>query len=196
MKRRGILVVISGPSGVGKGSIRGMLERRMDDIQVSVSATTRPARAGEVEGTDYFFVDEGCFQEMIAQDAFLEYACVYGNFYGTPRLFVEQNLDAGRDVLLEIDIQGAMKVKSKMPEGVFIFIKPPCKEEIARRLRSRGKDSDEMIARRLVSYDEEMSCLPEYNYEVLNDNLENAVRKVEAIIIAERCRTRSTKDKE
>lgn len=196
MDRRGILVVISGPSGVGKGSIREILERRMKDIQVSVSATTRPARAGEVNGTDYFFVDEKGFREMIASGAFLEYACVYGNYYGTPRDFVLRHLEAGRDVLLEIDIQGARQVREKMPEGVFIFIKPPGKEELARRLRMRGKDSEEMINRRLVAFEEEMNCLPDYDYEVLNDELESAVRRVEAIILAERSRAGTTKDKE
>lgn len=190
MDRKGILVVISGPSGVGKGSIREMLEQRMRDMQVSVSATTRPAREGEVEGADYFFVDEKSFRHMIGKEAFLEYACVYGNYYGTPREFVEKRLAAGQDVLLEIDIQGAMQVKEKMPEGVFIFIQPPSKEEIACRLRKRGKDSEEMIARRLVAYEEEMNYLPEYEYAVINDDLESAVRKVEAIIIAERCRIR------
>ncbi len=190
MGRRGILIVMSGPSGVGKGSIREMLVSRISDIVVSVSATTRPARAGEVEGTDYFFVDSDHFRQMIDAEAFLEYARVYENYYGTPRAFVEEQLEAGQDILLEIDIQGAMQVKARMPEGVFIFIKPPDKAEIARRIRCRGKDSEEMIACRLQAYDEEMSHLPEYDYEILNDELARAVDKIEAIVIAEHCRIR------
>lgn len=191
MGRRGILFVISGPSGVGKGSIREMLVKEIEELVVSVSATTRPARAGEVEGTDYFFIEESRFRSMIDADDFLEYASVYGNLYGTPRSFVEERLNGGQDVLLEIDIQGAMQVKQKMPEGVFIFIKPPSKEEIARRLSSRGKDSEETIARRLIAYEDEMKFLPEYDYEVLNDELTRAVCKTAAIITAERCRVKN-----
>ena len=125
MTRKGILFVISGPSGVGKGTVREALLKGRDDIQVSISASTRPPRSGEIDGVDYFFMDRDTFLKKVEEDQFLEWATVYSNLYGTPRDFVVNNLNNGCDVLLEIDIQGAMQVKQKMPEGVFIFISPP-----------------------------------------------------------------------
>ncbi|MGE5371859.1 MAG: guanylate kinase [Solirubrobacterales bacterium] len=188
MLGRGILFVVSGPSGVGKGTIRENLMVTGIDLVYSISATTRKPRAGEVDGRDYFFIEESRFESMIQNGELLEWARVYTNYYGTPRDFVMQNLDAGKDVLLEIDMQGALQVKSAFPEGVFIFIKPPCREALAERLRTRGKDAEEEIARRLGEFDQEMQYIVHYDYVVVNDELESAVSQVRAIICAEHLR--------
>ncbi len=189
--RRGILFVISGPSGVGKGTIKDIVLSRLCDIKLSVSATTRTPREGEVEGRDYFFLNKEEFSSMLNSGGFLEYAQVYTNMYGTPKEYVLENLHQGFDVLLEIDIQGAMQVKSKMPQGVFIFIEPPSAEELANRICNRGKDSEESITRRLAAFEEEMEHLSYYDYSVVNDKLEDAVNKIQAIIVAERCRIKN-----
>lgn len=191
MSRKGILFVISGPSGVGKGTIREALVAKMQDINISISATTRPARAGELDGEHYFFISKEKFQELIKQEEFLEWANVYSNMYGTPRRFVQQKLDEGLDVLLEIDIQGALQVKERMPDGVFIFLAPPNIKELAYRLIARGTDSKSSIEERLEACKQEMSYINEYNYVVVNDDIIEAVRKTEAIIIAERCRVKN-----
>jgi len=189
--KKGILFVLSGPSGVGKGTIKDALLAEMNDICVSISATTRQARAGEVDGKDYFFVSETVFDNMIKDEKLLEWANVYTNSYGTPRDFVLSNLEKGLDVLLEIDIQGALQVKKIIPEGVFIFLSPPNIEELARRLCSRGKDSQESIDLRMAACKEEMTYIKYYNYVVVNDYVEEAVKKVRAIICAERCRLKN-----
>jgi len=191
MDRKGVLFVISGPSGVGKGTIRDTLLARLNDIKMSISATTRPPREGEIDGRDYFFMSTEEFSAMIAKGEFLEYAQVYTNMYGTPEQYVSENLRQGNDVLLEIDIQGAMQVKEKMPQGVFIFIQPPTIEELANRLCSRGKDSEESIARRLAACQTEMEEFKHYDYVVVNDILEDAIEKVSSIIVAERCRVKN-----
>ncbi len=188
MTRKGILFVISGPSGVGKGTVREALLEGRDDIQVSISATTRPPRTGEVDGVDYFFMDRDAFLEKAENDQFLEWSNVYSNLYGTPQDFVLNHLNNGRDVLLEIDIQGALQVKQKMPDGVFIFIAPPSVEDLAKRLCGRGKDSQESIEERLAACEQEMQQMCHYDYVVVNDRVESAVSKIEAIIAAERCR--------
>jgi len=190
-ERIGILFVISGPSGVGKGTIREALLARVADIEDSISATTREPRNGEVYGKDYFFVSETEFRKMVDQGMMLEWAEVYGKFYGTPREFVMETLAIGRDVVLEIDIQGARQVKSKMPEGVYIFISPPSAEELEARLNSRGKDSPESIERRIAAFKDEMRHMPDYDYEVVNDHLDIAINKVVSIITAERCRIKN-----
>lgn len=187
-ERTGILFVISGPSGVGKGTIKQALLPQIGDIEDSISATTREPRSGEVSGRDYFFLSETEFRRLIEMDMLLEWAEVYGRLYGTPREFVMETLAGGRDVLLEIDVQGARQVKSKMPEGVYIFISPPTMEELEARLRTRGKDSAQSIERRIAACRDEMSFLPEYDYEVINDELETAINKVVSIVVAERCR--------
>lgn len=187
-RKRGILFIISGPSGVGKGTVKENLLTKINDICVSVSATTRMPREGEIEGKDYFFVSHSQFEDMIRKDELLEWAKVYTNMYGTPRDFVEKNLEKGRDVLLEIDIQGALQVKNKMPEGVFIFLAPPNVEELARRLSSRGKDSRESIELRLAACEEEMTHIKYYNYVVINNKVDEAVDNVHSIIKAERCK--------
>lgn len=187
-RKKGILFVISGPSGVGKGTIKDALLAIMKDIKLSISVTTRSPREGEVNTRDYFFRNDEEFQSMIDNDQFLEYAQVYSGRYGTPREFVMDNIEKGQDVLLEIDIQGALQVKKKMPQGVFIFIAPPSFKVLAERLCNRGKDSPESMERRLTAYDEEMQHLKDYDYVVVNDQLSMAITKVKSIIIAERCK--------
>lgn len=189
--RKGILFVISGPSGVGKGTVRSKLMPLVKDIHVSVSATTRPPRQGEIEGQDYFFTEPARFQQMIDNDELLEWALVYGNLYGTPKEYVTTMLSQGNDVLLEIDIQGALQVKEKMPEGVFIFIAPPTIEELSRRLCGRGNDSEQSIQIRLAACQEEMAHMKYYDYIVVNDRIEDAVEKVRSIITAERCKRKN-----
>jgi guanylate kinase len=189
--RKGILFVISGPSGVGKGTVRSTLMPLVEDIHVSVSATTRPPREGEIDGQDYFFTDPARFQQMIDNDELLEWALVYGNLYGTPKEYVTTMLSQGNDVLLEIDIQGALQVKEKMPEGVFIFIAPPTIEELSRRLCGRGNDSEQSIQIRLAACQEEMAHMKYYDYIVVNDRIEDAVEKVRSIITAERCKRKN-----
>lgn len=188
MTDRGILFVISGPSGVGKGTIRSAVLPFLDNLVVSISATTRKPRKNEVNGREYFFMDEDDFKQLITGGKLIEWACVYSNLYGTPRDFVVKSLEEGVDVLLEIDIQGAMQVREKMPEGVFIFIAPPSIEELIERLCNRGQDSPESIEARFAASREEMTHMKEYDYVVINDNLADAVKKTESIIIAERCK--------
>jgi len=191
MVRRGILFVISGPSGVGKGTIKDALLLKLQDIKLSISATTRPKREGEIEGRDYFYLSQKEFATKLEHDEFLEHAPVYSNMYGTPKKYVLDNIQRGYDVLLEIDIQGALKVKEKMPEGVFIFIQPPSVEALEQRINGRGKDSPESIQTRLAACREEMAMVNHYDYLVINDALEEAVDKVQSIIIAERCRVKN-----
>jgi len=189
--RTGILFVISGPSGVGKGTIRQALLAEVTDIEDSISDTTREPRDAEVSGKDYFFLSEREFRALIDQDMLLEWAEVYGKFYGTPREFVMETLASGRDVVLEIDVQGARQVKTKMPEGVYIFISPPSIEELEARLKARGTDSPASIQRRIAAFRNEMSYLSGYDYEVVNDHLETAINKVVSIVTAERCRIKN-----
>ncbi len=187
-KKKGILFVLSGPSGVGKGTIKEALLKTMNDICLSISATTRKPRSDEIHGEDYFFVGENEFEEMIVSDKLLEWAEVYTNRYGTPRGFVLEHLNRGSDVLLEIDIQGALQVKNKMPEAVFIFLSPPNIDELARRLCGRGQDSQESIDLRLATCEAEMAHIKYYNYVVVNNHIDEAVEKVRSIIQAERCK--------
>jgi guanylate kinase len=194
MERTGILFVISGPSGVGKGTVKDAVLKRLTDIKLSISATTRPPRTGEIDGQDYFFISHEKFQTMNQNGEFLECAQVYDNMYGTPEVFVKNNLVNGFDVMLEIDIQGAMQVKGKMPQGVFIFIEPPSIEELAMRICKRGKDSEDSIKKRMAACREEMEHSRYYDYLVMNDDLLEAVDKVYAIIVAERCRIRNNNE--
>ncbi|MDH7497607.1 MAG: guanylate kinase [Syntrophomonadaceae bacterium] len=187
-RRRGILFVISGPSGVGKGTLRERLLARESQLVYSISATTRLPRPGERHGREYFFVSQAEFERLIREHQLLEWAFVYGNYYGTPRPFVLETLARGQDVLLEIDIQGAMQIKRRFPQGVFVFIMPPSMPELARRLAARGQDPPETIARRLAQYEEEIGHVKDYEYMVVNDQLECAVDELMAIVTAERCR--------
>ncbi len=183
--RKGELFVISGPSGTGKGTICKKLVAEYN-IGLSVSATTREPRKGEKEGINYYFMNRSEFETMIEDGGFLEYAEVYGNFYGTPKGKVVQCLEAGEDIILEIDIQGAMKVKSHYPNGIFIFILPPSISELESRLKKRGTDSPESIATRLEQTVSEISQIWKYDYYVVNDDIDTAVEEVKAIIQAER----------
>ncbi|MGB9808565.1 MAG: guanylate kinase, partial [Caldanaerobacter sp.] len=167
MSKKGLLIVISGPSGAGKGTVCKALIEREKDLKLSISATTRQPRAGEVDGKNYFFKSEEEFKRMIEEDAFLEWAKVYDHYYGTPKEFVLKNLEEGNDVVLEIDIQGALKVKEKFPEGVFIFILPPSMEELKNRIKKRGTESEEEIIKRFKSAYEELNYVSKYNYVVI-----------------------------
>lgn len=184
----GLLVVISGPSGAGKGTICKRLKKEMKDLKVSVSATTRKPREGEVEGESYFFINEDNFVKMINNDDFLEYAKVYGNYYGTPKEEVFKQLKDGNDIILEIDIQGALQVKKNCPRGVFIFILPPSLNELKNRIEGRGTDSKDVILRRMQCAYDELDYAFEYDYVVLNDEVEAAVDKIQCIINAEKNR--------
>lgn len=184
----GLLVVISGPSGAGKGTICKRLKEEFKELQVSVSATTRKPREGEIEGTSYFFVEEEDFIKKINNDEFLEYAKVYGNYYGTPKKEVFSQLEAGNDIILEIDIQGALQVKKNYPKGVFIFILPPSLSELNNRIERRGTDSKEVIFKRMQSAYDELNYAFEYDYVVVNDEVEAAVEQIKFIIFAEKNR--------
>ena len=185
---KGRTFIVSGPSGVGKSTVLGALLDRRKDIYFSVSATTRDPRKGETDGKDYHFTTLAHFQELIAQDAFLEYAEYVGNFYGTPKQYVDEAMDAGRDVILDIEVQGALQVHSKRPDTVRIFIAPPSWDELERRLRSRGTDTQEKIAQRLLRAKVEFQTANTYDYFVINDTVEQAVRELEAIMLAEHCK--------
>jgi guanylate kinase len=187
--RKGLLLVISGPAGVGKGTINLSLISRNSDIRMSVSATTRAARPGEIDGVHYFFKSEEEFQKMIESGAFLEYMRVFNtHYYGTPKSFVEQELAEGRSVILEIDVQGAMRVKAAYPDAVLIFIAPPSMSELKSRLIHRGTESSEAIERRFETAYQEMELVDRYDYVVINDILDQAIVRTEDIIVAERCR--------
>lgn len=184
----GLLVVISGPSGAGKGTICKRLKEQMKDLKVSVSATTRKPREGEIEGESYFFINEEDFINKINNDEFLEYARVYGNYYGTPKKEVFKRLEDGNDIILEIDIQGALQVKKNYPIGVFIFILPPSLKELKNRIEGRGTDSKEVIIKRMQCAYDELNYAFEYDYVVLNDEVQAAVDKIHCIINAEKNR--------
>ena len=187
--RKGLLLVISGPAGVGKGTINLSLISRNSDIRMSVSATTRSPRPGEIDGVHYFFKSEEEFQKMIEDGAFLEYMRVFNtHYYGTPKSFVEQELSEGRSVILEIDVQGAMRVKSAYPDAVLIFIAPPSMSELKSRLIHRGTESSEAIDRRFETAYQEMKYIDRYDYVVVNDILDLAIARTEDIVSAERCR--------
>ncbi|MCI8336736.1 MAG: guanylate kinase [Peptococcaceae bacterium] len=184
---KGLLVVVSGPSGVGKGTICNALREKYPELVYSVSATTRPMREGEVEGVNYFFLSKEDFLAKIEAGAFLEWAEVYGNFYGTPKWIIDAQLAAGNHVLLEIDMQGAVQVKKAYPESVLVFILPPSEEELAKRLSGRGTDSADVIAKRLACWQQEKEMLKHYDYAVVNDTVSQAVERVSHIITAEEC---------
>lgn len=183
--RKGLLVVVSGPSGAGKGTIcQALLERTT--LAYSVSATTRKPRAGEVDGESYYFLSVEAFEEMIEKDELLEWAKVYDNYYGTPLKKVEEKLAAGEDILLEIDTQGAMKVREKFPEGVYIFILPPSLAELERRIRGRDTETEDVLQKRLAAAIDEIEAGKCYKYVVTNDEVDGAVDAVCAILAAER----------
>lgn len=187
--REGLLLVVSGPAGVGKGTLDKALLERHQDMKLSVSATTRAPRPGEIDGVHYFFKTEEEFKAMIERNEFLEYMHVFQtNYYGTPRSFVEEQLSRGIDVILEIDVQGAMKVKKAFPNAVMIFIAPPSMAELKSRLIGRNTETLEQIEKRFAAAEKEIAMLPEYEYVVTNDVVEMAVNRMEAIITAEKCK--------
>ena len=188
MKPQGVLLVLSGPSGAGKGTICEQLLNKRKNLAYSVSATTRAPRKGEVDGRDYFFVTIEKFKEMIANNELLEHAEIYGNYYGTPRSYVMSILDEGRDVVLEIDPQGALQVKESFPDAVFVFVVPPSLDELSKRIYKRGTDSEEVIKRRLSAATSELAYASKYDYIIVNDEVEKATNKVSNILDAERNR--------
>jgi len=191
---KGLLIIISGPSGAGKGTVcKELMSMKLPDLEVSISATTRKPRTGELEGISYFFKEKEEFELMINQNEFIEYARVYDNFYGTPRSHVQDKLDNGKDVILEIDIQGAMQVKKNNPEGVFVFIMPPSFEELKNRLISRATESHDDILKRLHHAYEEVRLSRNYDYIVINDDVHLAAEKVRSIITAEKCKLKRFK---
>jgi guanylate kinase len=187
--RRGRLIVLAGPSGVGKGSIVARLLAALPDLELSISATTRQPRAREDEGRHYHFVERQTFDEMIEGGGFLEWADIFGERYGTPREPVARALAEGRDVLVEIDVQGARQVKAAEPEAFMVFITPPSLEELERRLRTRGSETEQQIGRRLAKAREELAAEPEFDVTVVNDDLETAAREVVEIVDRLRRRT-------
>lgn len=188
MAKEGLLIVISGPSATGKGTVCKALLNKDTQIHYSISATTRQPRPGETDCVNYYFLKPDTFQQMIANDEFLEWAEVYGNFYGTPEKKVLEELSKGKDVILEIDTQGAMKVKNKISKGIFIFLVPPSLEELQKRIHNRGTETKEVIMRRMNCALEEMALIKHYHYVVVNDIVEEAVDKILAIIKAEKCK--------
>jgi len=185
---RGKLFIVSGPSGVGKSTVLRALFAQNTNLYFSVSATTREPRLGEEDGVHYHFLTMDTFREWIAKDEFLEYAEFVGNAYGTPRKYVDEALDAGKDVILDIEVQGAEQVCAKRPETVTVFIAPPSWDELERRLTARGTDTAEKIQKRLQRAKEEVLKAHHYDYFVINDTVENAVQELRAIMIAEHCR--------
>lgn len=182
MADRGILVVVSGFSGAGKGTLMKRLMEKYDNYALSVSATTRAPRPGEEHGKEYFFHTKQEFEELILQDALIEYARYVENYYGTPKAYVEKQLNAGKDVILEIEIQGALKVKEKLPDTLLLFVTPPTAQELKRRLINRGTESMEVIESRLRRASEEAKGMPEYDYILINDKVESCVDQMHAII--------------
>ncbi len=185
---RGLLFVISGPSGVGKGTLREEVFNIFPDLIYSVSANTRPPRKGEIEGKDYYFVTVDEFKKRIKENKFVEWAIVHGDYKGTPAIFLLEELQKGRDVLLELDVQGAMQVKEKFPDGIFIFIAPPTLKDLEDRLRKRNTEGEKALEKRLKDARIEIKYKKNYNYLVVNDNIKTALKKIESIIIAERCK--------
>lgn len=191
----GLLFVVSGPSGVGKSTIRKEVMKICPGLRYSVSCTTRLPRVNEVEGVDYHFVDLATFEAMRARGDFVEWAKVHGNYYGTPRQPLETFWREGFDVILEIDVQGAKQVKKVYPQGVFVFIAPPSLRVLEERLRGRRSDLEDDVLLRMTNAHLEMESIRDYNYLIINDVLEEAVDRFRAIIVAERCRIRDEKER-
>ena len=192
---RGLLIVVSGASGTGKGTVCKKLLSELPNVHYSISATTRQPRQGEVDGREYYFISDDEFKRWIADGKFLEFAEVYGNFYGTPLTKIEERLNRGEDVLLEIDVQGALNVKRKCPDGVYIFLLPPSLDELKRRIEGRGSETPDSLKRRLQAAVAEIQIGREYDYAVVNDTVDNAVAQIEAILVAEKCRVARNVDK-
>ncbi|BFQ96863.1 guanylate kinase [Enterococcus cecorum] len=196
MTERGLLIVLSGPSGVGKGTVRkAIFESSDNDFQYSISMTTRNMRPGEEEGVDYFFRTKEEFEALIEAGEMLEYAEYVGNYYGTPLSYVEETLAKGKDVFLEIEVQGARQVKEKVPDGVFIFLTPPDLEELRSRIVNRGTDHADVIDQRMKVAKEEIEMMALYDYAVVNDEVPKAVKRIKEIIASEHFRVDRVIDK-
>ena len=193
--KKGSLIVVSGPSGAGKGTVCDAFLGAHGEIAYSISATTRAPREGEQDGVNYYFLSRAEFERMIDNGELLEWAEVYGNYYGTPLKKIEERLARGEDILLEIDTQGALNVQKKFPDGVYVFILPPSFDELEKRLRGRGTDSEAVVARRLAAAAGEIAAAKQYAYTIVNDKVENAVRTLSAIVTAEHARTRNNLEK-
>ena len=188
MQEKGKLIVISGPSGAGKSTVVFKALEGREDVCFSTSVTTRKPRPGEVDGREYFFVDPDRFKEMVENDELLEHAEYVANSYGTPRAYVEEKLDAGLNVLLDIEVQGARQVHEKMPDAVKVFIIPPSLEELEKRLKGRGTDTERAIEARLIRARQEYQEADFYDYLIINDDADQAAKELSAIILAEHCR--------
>lgn len=187
MQKQGLLIVVSGPSGTGKGTVCKELLKNHQEISYSVSATTRAPRDGEVDGVNYYFHDKKSFEDMIEKGELLEWAQVYGNYYGTPLKPIREQLAAGNDILLEIDTQGAMNVKEKFPEGIYIYILPPSLSELERRIRGRGSETEDSLAGRLGAACAELEIGRQYSYVVVNEDVSAAAEDIASILRSEHC---------
>lgn len=192
---KGVLYVVSGPSGVGKTSIIELTLKKVKNIVFSVSCTTRPKRPGEIDGKDYFFVSEPSFMKMVENGEFLEWAVVHNYYYGTLKKFVEEQLENGKNVLLDIDVQGAMTVMKKAGDAVYIFIAPPSFEELKQRLVKRGTEDKTNLERRLEDAKRELSFIPQFEYLIVNENLQESVDQLCSIIVAEQVRVKRALDR-
>ncbi len=192
--KKGLVVVISAPSGAGKTTIRKKLLDTVSSMKHSISATTRKPRKGETDGIDYFFITEKAFKEKCSKNEFVEWACVHGNLYGTPKQFLEDSINNGIDIILDIDVVGALRVKEKYPGSVLIFVLPPSKEILESRLRSRNTDDEETIKQRLNNADIELRYMDKYDYYIKNINLDEAVKDVLSIIKSEKCKISRLKE--
>ena len=185
---KGSLIVLSGPSGAGKGTICNEVLNNNKNVWLSISCTSRKPRNGEIEGVNYYFLSKDEFESKIENNGFLEYAIYNDNYYGTPRDKIKEKLDQGIDVILEIEVQGALKVKELVKEAIFIFILPPSMEELKARLKNRGTETEEKILKRFKTAYNEINEINKYNYVVVNDKIDSAVSKINAILLAEKCR--------
>ncbi|UOR12782.1 guanylate kinase [Halobacillus amylolyticus] len=185
---KGILFILSGPSGVGKGTVRKALFEQSTDLRYSISMTTRDPREGEVDGVDYFFKTRAEFEKLINDRQLIEHAEYVGNYYGTPKQYVEQTLDEGKDVFLEIEVQGALKVRENFPQGVFVFLIPPSLEELKDRIVSRGTETEDKVRNRLLAAKAEIDMMDAYDYVVVNDQVDHAVNKIQSIVASEHCK--------
>lgn len=184
MRHKGILVVVSGFSGAGKGTLMKRMVQDYHNYALSVSMTTREPRPGETEGKEYFFVAKEEFEKKIEENGLIEYACYCGNYYGTPREYVEKQLEMGKDVILEIEIQGALKVKKQFPEALLLFVMPPSASELKKRLEKRGTETEEVITQRLKRAVEEADGIENYDFIVINDKLDQCVQEMHSMVLA------------
>lgn len=188
IEERGILFILSGPSGVGKGTVRKSLFEKDTDLKYSISMTTRSPREGEIDGVDYFFKSKEEFEAMIEERKMIEYAQYVGNYYGTPKEYVQEQLENGNDVFLEIEVQGALQVKENFPEGVFVFLIPPSFEELKDRIINRGTETEEKVRNRLAAAKQEIEMMDYYDYVVVNDRVDKAVQTIQSIVRSEHCK--------